>query len=554
MGRVSMPQGKGSLLHNRREYEKIGRPIPDHIDVNRSHDNVTLVDMNARQAYKEIFGEALKEYNDKQKRADRRIEDYYDHIQKSKNGEKLFYEDVVQWGAKEDFADPETRQKAKEALIEYVRSFESRNLNLKIIGAYVHMDEASPHLHIDYVPVATGYSRGLSLRNSLDRAMKELGFAPEKESRKNNATKLWKENERAVFGEICRSKGLEVEAERKARGSLSVEEYKEARDAMLGEIEQEYNEKKSQIEFLDEVASYVAVNGEKAIKAEDMTIPAKKTILGKIEAPERVGTFVDNMSADQVNALIQRAAANEKLEDVVQRAQDSSSDLIAAAKKEAADIKETATAERNKTVANAENIIMQRDSILSAARTWADNLKKKCQEIAEKVKQLLGRKEALEAEVSKLEAQTKRLEPLRAEVQDLTRAKDILTGAVENEINQSKFYEPTGGFGSPDYDEKWARLKRGELLALYKDGTIRTVNQNDRGGFDYKTLDDEQAGLCRIGWFTTEETVRVPRSVLKELIEAKDDSKPISQNLENMIEQQQTVDRAVNKINRGRNR
>lgn len=239
MGRVSMPQGKGSLLHNRREYEKIGRPIPDHIDINRSHENVTLVDMNARQAYKEIFGEALREYNDKQKRADRRIEDYYDHIQKSKNGEKIFYEDVVQWGAKEDFADPEIRQKAKEALIEYVRSFEARNLNLKLIGAYVHMDEASPHLHIDYVPIASGYSRGLSLRNSLDRAMKELGFTPEKESRKNNATKLWKENERAVFGEICRSHGLEVEAERKARGSLSVEEYKEARDAMLGKIEQD---------------------------------------------------------------------------------------------------------------------------------------------------------------------------------------------------------------------------------------------------------------------------------------------------------------------------
>ena len=69
--------------------------------------------------------------------------------------------------------------------------------------------------------------------------MKEMGFAPENESRKNNATKLWKENERSVFGEICRNMGLEVEAERKARGSLSVDEYKKARDQMIGEIEQE---------------------------------------------------------------------------------------------------------------------------------------------------------------------------------------------------------------------------------------------------------------------------------------------------------------------------
>ena len=240
MGRVSMPQGKGSQLHNRREYEKIGKPIPDNIDVSKSSENIILVDKDIKQAYREIFGEALEQYNAKQKRADRKIEDYCDHIKKSKNGEKLFYEDVVQWGSKEDFQKPETRERAKEALVKYVEGFEERNPNLKLIGAYIHMDEASPHLHLDYVPVATGYSRGLETRNSLDKAMKQMGFQPESESRKNNATKLWKENERAVFGQICRGLGLEVEPERKSeRKSLTVDEYKEARDEMIGEIEQE---------------------------------------------------------------------------------------------------------------------------------------------------------------------------------------------------------------------------------------------------------------------------------------------------------------------------
>lgn len=250
MGRISMPQGKGSLMHNRRDYEKIGRPIPDNIDPNLSKDNITLVDKELRQAYCEIFGEALEQYNSKQKRADRRIEDYYDHIQKSKNGEKLFYEDVVQWGSMEDFSDAETRQMAKNALVEYASTFEVRNPNLRLVGAYIHMDEASPHLHIDYVPVAHGYSRGMMARNSLDRAMKEMGFVPEKENRKNNATKLWKERERKVFGEMCRGVGLAVEAERPARGSLSVAEYKDARDQMMGEIEQECKNKKSEIETL----------------------------------------------------------------------------------------------------------------------------------------------------------------------------------------------------------------------------------------------------------------------------------------------------------------
>lgn len=236
-----MPQGKGSQMHNRRDYEKYDKPIPDNIDVSKISKNVILVDKDIREAYREIFSEALAKYNSKQKRADRKIEDYYDHIQKSKNGEKLFYEDVVQWGSKEDFQNSEIRQKAKEALVKYVAGFEERNPNLKLIGAYIHMDEASPHLHLDYIPVATGYSRGLEKRNSLDKAMKQMGFQPEKESRKNNATKLWKENERAVFGQICRGLGLEVEAERKARGSLSVEEYKEARAEMIGEIERERN-------------------------------------------------------------------------------------------------------------------------------------------------------------------------------------------------------------------------------------------------------------------------------------------------------------------------
>ena len=192
------------------------------------------VEKGIRAAYKEIFGSVLQEYNKRQKRADRRIDDYYEHILKSKNGEKPFYEDVIQWGSMEDFrADPRLREKAKECLVEYARTFEARNPNLKLIGAYVHMDEASPHLHHDYIPVASGYKTGMQTRNSLDKAMKQMGYVPVKESRINNATKLWKEHERAYFGELCRSKGLKVEAERKARGSLSVDEYKEAKSNML---------------------------------------------------------------------------------------------------------------------------------------------------------------------------------------------------------------------------------------------------------------------------------------------------------------------------------
>ena len=216
MGRISMPQGKGSQLHNKREYDRIGKPLPENIDPSRTDENVTVIDIPIREAYDQIFGVALREYNANQTRADRRIPDYIAHLQNSKNGEKLFYEDIIQWGSKSDFSNhPELREVAKKALYKYATTFQERNPNLRLIGAYIHMDEASPHLHLDYIPTATGYKNGLRIRNSLDRAMKEMGIKPDgTESRKNNATKVWKERERAVFGSICRSLGLTVEAER----------------------------------------------------------------------------------------------------------------------------------------------------------------------------------------------------------------------------------------------------------------------------------------------------------------------------------------------------
>lgn len=306
MGRVSMPQGKGSQMHNRREYEKYGKPTPDNIDVSKSHENITLVDKDIKEAYREIFGEALDKYNAKQKRADRKIEDYCDHIKKSKNGEKLFYEDVVQWGSKDDFQNPQTRERAKEALVKYVEGFEERNPNLKLIGAYIHMDEVSPHLHLDYVPVANGYSRGLETRNSLDKAMKQMGFQPENESRKNNATKLWKESERAVFGEICRGLGLEIEPERKSdRKSLTVEEYKDARDEMLGDIEQEKKAIVAEVEPLRELKTgidEIAGTGKTILPG---VVAVKKKDLEAVK--EQAKAYTANR--DEIGELRQRSAA-----------------------------------------------------------------------------------------------------------------------------------------------------------------------------------------------------------------------------------------------------
>ena len=240
MGSISMPQGRGNRQHNLRNYGQ-GK-MPGNIDLSRTDQNIVWKDESTAHAYHRIFDEAVDEYNAKQRRKDRQIKDYRTHILNSKNGEKEFYEDVLQWGKQEDFIEhPELRETAKQCLLEYIEGFKERNPGLELIGAYIHMDEASPHMHFDYIPVAVGYKTGIQKRNALDRAMKNLilmrtgkEYSPRPDEKDasgkctDNATKQWKEMERAHFRKICLRHGLSVDGEIKTpeRDSLSVLEYK----------------------------------------------------------------------------------------------------------------------------------------------------------------------------------------------------------------------------------------------------------------------------------------------------------------------------------------
>lgn len=562
MGRISMPQGRGSQLHNRRDYEKIGREIPENIDQTKAHENIILVDKEIREAYKEIFGEALEKYNNKQKRADRKIKDYYEHIQKSKNGEKPFYEDVLQWGRKEDFENnSELREKAKNALLEYAQTFEERNPNLKLIGAYLHMDEASPHLHLDFVPIAHGYKTGLDTRNSLDKAMGEMGYKTD--SRKNNATKKWKDHERAYFGILCRERGLEVEPERTyGRNQLTPDEYRDLmkdveaeRQAIREKISEqkmelasnsealdqqakalEYNALK--IKNMDEITSFIGSKDREPVKVEDFIIPEKKSLFGRIEAPERKGIFIEDMQPHQIEALMNRVKIDEGLERVFDEVQERCNQMITQAREEAKEIKAEATAEKNETVAKAESIINQQNSIIERAKAWAKSLERKYKELLDKVSSLLGQKEALEKEVAQIEAYKGEIEPLRAEYEQLSEGVKIMSGELDNQITQAHFKDwNTMPFGA-NYD---SYRQRGELLALYNDGTIRKVGYNEHNGWDNKTLADQSSGKCRVGIMQNEERVSVPKSLVKEMIATRDKSKDISDNLANFIRQQNKV-------------
>lgn len=243
MGKISFQQGQGNQFYNIRGFTP--ERMPSYIDQNRIKENWYFGVKSAKRAYKEFFDEAVSDFNAHQKRKDRCIADYYTHIKNSKNGCKLFYEVIVQQGSKYDFENnPELREVAKQCLIEYAENFEKRNPNLKLIGAYIHMDETSPHMHLDYIPVASGYTRGFKTRNSLSGALMQMGFSPENESRKDNASILWSNRERKYFKDICIAHGLEVEEEKPFhRPHLTVEEYKiekeRLRETAIAELREE---------------------------------------------------------------------------------------------------------------------------------------------------------------------------------------------------------------------------------------------------------------------------------------------------------------------------
>ncbi len=193
-----------------------------------------------KDAYEKCFGQALRDYNAAQKRKDRQKDDYLKEIENSGNKEKTFYENIVQIGKKTDapVADEngvmtEEAKAAIEVLDRYAKTFQERNPNLYLFNCVMHLDEATPHLHIDYIPVAHGYKNGMKTRNSLTKAFQQMGFA-KAVSRKQNETVAWQEREREYLTELCREQGIEIEVLGVQRDNLSLSEYK----AVMREVEE----------------------------------------------------------------------------------------------------------------------------------------------------------------------------------------------------------------------------------------------------------------------------------------------------------------------------
>ena len=237
--------GKGSIRHNNRDF------YAANVDQDRTKNNIILKKQNIREAYHELFDDALEEYNAKQKRRDRRIPDYYEHIRTSKQ-EKLFYEVIFQIGDMNDTpAGTPEGDRAALILSEFYNKFAKDNPHIHIFNAVIHMDEATPHLHIDFIPVATENKRGLSTKNSLSKALEQQGF--KSEGKLNTCSKLWIDSEKQRLAECMAEHGIEHEVKGIHRSNLSVEEFKlQQRMKEVAELEEKIAEKSGQLVGLDD--------------------------------------------------------------------------------------------------------------------------------------------------------------------------------------------------------------------------------------------------------------------------------------------------------------
>ena len=238
---ISAMVGHGSVNHNSRKFHA------KNTDPERSHLNVTYCQENIKAVYHELFDEALERYNAKQTRADRRIENYYEKIRSGKQ-EKPFHEIILQVGNKDDMsADSDEGRLAATVLDEYMRAFQERNPNLRVFSAHLHMDEATPHLHIDFVPFTTGSKRGLDTRVSLKQALAAQGFTGG--TRGDTEWSQWVRSEKEQLSAVMERHGIEWEDKGTHDKHLSVLDYKkEQRMKEIAALETVKAEKESQVE------------------------------------------------------------------------------------------------------------------------------------------------------------------------------------------------------------------------------------------------------------------------------------------------------------------
>ena len=306
--------GKGSVNHNSRKFHA------KNTDPERSYLNVEYCNENIKDVYHELFDEALSRYNEKQTRNDRRIDDYYEKIRSGKQ-EKPFHEIILQIGDKDTMgAETEEGQLAAKILDEYMQDFQRRNPTLRVFSAHLHMDEATPHLHIDFVPYITGSKRGLDTRVSLKQALTALGFKGG--TRRETELNQWVSAEKQQLAAIMLEHGIEWEQKGTHEKHLSLLDFEKqerakevaALEAQKAELEehnatmQEVNEKwLDQLENIEHDIFSAQENREEADKqaeqAKRKALQYEKKLTEIAPMVKDMERFAEKYSADSEEVL-----------------------------------------------------------------------------------------------------------------------------------------------------------------------------------------------------------------------------------------------------------
>lgn len=306
--------GKGDTYHNNRKI------ITENVDTQRISDNIIIKQDDIKSVYHELFDKALSEYNAKQKRSDRVIKNYHEHIRHSRQ-EKEFHEVIFQIGKCEDTAvSSETGKIAAEILKQFAVDFENRNPHIKVFNSVIHLDEATPHLHIDFVPFATEQKRGLSTRVSLSKALEQQGFISE--GKFNTCSKLWIDTEKQHLSELMLSRGIEWEQLGTDNENLSVLNYKkQQRQKEVSSLEKDilkYVEKKSKIKSVEDISTKKALIGDKiTLSQEDynnVSALAKKQIAYE-KNEKKLKSEITTLKAEKSALISENSQLKKKFKD-----------------------------------------------------------------------------------------------------------------------------------------------------------------------------------------------------------------------------------------------
>ena len=311
---ISFMTGKGSVNHNSRKFHA------KNTDPERSYLNVEYCNENLKDVYHELFDEALARYNEKQTRGNRRIDDYYEKIRSSKQ-EKPFHEIILQIGDKDNMgAKTENGQLAAKVLDKYMQDFQRRNPTLKVFSAYLHMDEATPHLHIDFVPYMTGSKRGLDTRVSLKQALSTLGFKGG--TRRETELNQWVAYEKEQLAAVMLEHGIEWEQKGTHEKHLSVLDFeKKERAKEVAELEQSISDGKERL-------SNIQIQQRKAEQKTEQIRQEGEAIRQEVSELSETSNLLKEQAATLAEDKEKLLSDNEKLEKQQKKLQQESEKMV----------------------------------------------------------------------------------------------------------------------------------------------------------------------------------------------------------------------------------